>query len=110
MRIQYQFARGTTMAMAIAMLLGACGGDKPEALLASAKDYLAKNDAKAAGIQIKNALQKDPGLALLASGDATGAEVELRKALDGKYPADQVVPLLAQALLRSGQAKKLLSD
>ena len=63
MRIQYQFARGTTMAMALAMLLGACGGDKPEALLASAKDYLAKNDAKAAVIQIKNALQKDPALA-----------------------------------------------
>lgn len=107
------------MAMALAMLLGACGGDKPEALLASAKDYLAKNDAKAAVIQIKNALQKDPALAearfllgkaLLASGDATGAEVELRKALDAKYPADQAVPLLAQALLRSGQAKKLLSD
>lgn len=102
----------------LSLLLGACG-DKPEALIASAKDYLAKNDPKAAAIQIKNALQNAPdnaearfllGKALLESRDAVGAETELRKALGLKYPQDQALPLLANALLAQGQAKKLIDE
>lgn len=102
-----------------AMILAACGGEKPEALLASAKDYLAKNDSKAAIIQIKNALQANPnqpearyllGKALLESGDPAAAEVELRKALDQKYSVEQVTPLLARALLAQGQAKKITEE
>lgn len=103
----------------LAAFLGGCGGDKPEALIASGKDFLAKNDAKAAVIQLKNALQKDPtlgearfllGKALLESGDAAGAEVELRKALELKFASDQVIPLLAQAILTTGQAKKVVDE
>lgn len=103
----------------LALLLTACNGDSPESLLASGKDYLAKNDTKAALIQLKNALQQDSGLtearyllgkALLESGDPTGAAVELRKALDMKYSADTVVPLLARAMLATGQASKLLEE
>lgn len=114
-----QHVRGTIAALTAALLLAACGGEKTESLLASARDYLAKNDSKAAVIQLKNALQKEPnssearfllGKALLAGGDPTGAEVELRKAMDLKYSPDQVVPLLAQAMLATGQAKKVLSD
>ena len=53
-------------------------GDNPDALLSSAKDYLAKNDRKAAVIQLKNALEKRPdfaearfllGQTLLGAGD-----------------------------------------
>jgi putative PEP-CTERM system TPR-repeat lipoprotein len=119
MTIHDRFSRGAIVAAVTAVLLVACGGDKPEALVASGRDYLAKNDVKAAIIQLKNALQKNPGLAearfllgkaLLQNGDPAGAEVELRKALDAKYAADQTVPLLAQALLATGQAKKLLTD
>ncbi len=120
MGIHYRLWRGWAVVLTVTLLLTACGSrDDPEALLASARDYLAKDDAKAAAIQIKNALQKDPGLpearfllgkALLQSGDPVGAEVELRKAMDAKYSADQVVPMLAHALLASGQAKKLLSE
>lgn len=103
----------------LALLLTACGGEKPEALLASAKDYLAKNDSKAAVIQIKNALQKNPelpearfllGKALFDSGDPMSAEVELRKALDFKYPADEVVPLLARAMIAAGQSRKAVDE
>lgn len=106
-------------AMSAVFLMAACGGDKPEALLASARDYLAKNDPKAAAIQVKNALQKNPNLgegryllgkALLQSGDTVGAEVELRKAMDQKYSPDLTLPLLAQALLKGGQPGKVLSD
>ena len=98
--------------------LAACN-DKPELMLSSAKDYLAKNDSKAAVIQIKNALQSNPdlpearfllGTALLDSGDPAGAELELRRALDMKYPQDAVVPQLAKALLAQGNARKVTDE
>jgi Flp pilus assembly protein TadD len=68
---------------------------------------------------VKNALQQNPNLgearfllgsALLDSGDLSGAEVELRKALELKHPADAVVPLLAVTMLGLGQAKKLVDE
>jgi cellulose synthase operon protein C len=99
-------------------LLMACS-EKPEAMLSSAKDYMAKNDSKAAVIQIKNALQSNPdmpearfmlGTALLESGDPVGAETELRKALELKHPQDLVIPPLAQAMLAQGQAKKITDE
>ena len=106
-------------ALLLTMLLAACGGDSPESLIASSKAYLAKNDTKAAVIQLKNALQQNPklaearfllGSALLESGDITGAEVELRKALELKLPADDVMPMLARTLLAGGKANKLLEE
>ena len=59
--------RQTTLASLIsatllATTLGACGGDSPEKLIASGKEYLAKNDGKAAVIQLKNAIQQNPNL------------------------------------------------
>ena len=97
-------------ALFLALMLVACG-EKPEAMLNSARDYLAKNDAKAAIIQVKNALQANPelpearlllGKALLDTGDAVGAETELRKALALKASQDQVLPILARAMLAQG--------
>lgn len=111
-------AHMTLPALLVALLLVACS-EKPEAMIISAKDYLAKNDRKAAVIQIKNALQSDPNLpearfllgsTLLDSGDPVGAETELRKALDLKHPRDAVVPPLARAMLAQGQAKKLTEE
>lgn len=101
------------------MFLIGCGAEKPESILASAKDYMAKNDNKAAVIQLKNALQNNPNLAearfllgkaLFESGNPSAAEVELRKAIEFKYPEDQVIPLLAQTLLAQGQPKKIIDD
>ncbi len=106
-------------ALFLTLLLAACGGESPESLIASSKAYMAKNDTKAAVIQLKNALQQNPtlaearfllGSALLETGDIAGAEVELRKALELKHPADEVVPLLARTLLAGGKAKKLLEE
>ena len=109
-------------AISVALLsafLGGCSGDNPESLIASSKEFLAKNDSKAAVIQLKNALQKDPNLgearfllgkALFESGDIAGAEVELRKALERKYANDQTIPLLASAMLATGQAKKVTDE
>ena len=105
-------------ALCLALILSACG-DSTESLIASSKEYLAKNDSKAAVIQLKNALQKNPNLgearfllgsALLESGDISGAEVELRKALEFKHSADTVIPVLARAMLAGGKAKKLVEE
>jgi putative PEP-CTERM system TPR-repeat lipoprotein len=103
----------------LSAVLAACTGESPDALIASSKDFIAKNDNKAAVIQLKNALQKDPNLGearlllgktLLDSGDVTGAEVELRKALALNYARERTLPLLAKAMLASGQAKKLIDE
>ena len=111
--------RPVLASIALIVFLSACGGDKPDAMLASARDYLAKNDSKAAVIQLKNALQRSPdlpearylmGLALFRGGDVVGSETELRKALALKHPQDLVVPALAQAMLAQGQYKKLTDE
>jgi len=116
MTTRHPLRNAAISALLATLLLTACFGEKPEAMIASAKDYLAKNDNKAAIIQIKNALQKVPdsaearfllGKALLATGDSAAAEIELRKAQDLKYPSDQIVPLMARTLLASKQFKKL---
>ena len=92
--------------------------NKTNAIVLS-KDYLAKNDNKAAIIQLKNALQSNPnhaearfllGSALLESGDIAGAEVELRKALELKHPINATLPLLARAMLAGGKAQKLVDE
>ena len=119
MNAKYSRTYTAVSALLLSLLLAACGGDKPEAMLASAKDYLAKNDSKAAVIQIKNALQSNPdlpearfllGTALLDSGDPVGAELELRKALELKHSQELVVPQLAKAMLAQGHAKKLTDE
>ena len=106
-------------AIALAFAVAGCGGDSPDAMLVSAKDYLAKNDTAAATIQLKNALAKKPdfaearyllGSALLKSGDPTAAEVELQKALDYGYAKEKVTPVLARVLLSQGQAKKVIEQ
>lgn len=103
----------------IAGLLSGCGGDTPESLIASGKEFLAKKDSKAAVIQFKNALQQNPnsgearfflGKALLEEGDARGAEVELRKAYDLKHAPDLTAPLLVKAMLATGQTKKVVEE
>ncbi len=109
----------TISSLLAALLIAACGGDSPEKLIASGKDYLEKKDTKAAVIQLKNALQQNPNLAearfllgsaLLESGDVQGAEVELRKAQALNYASDAVVPLLARSMLGLNQAQKVIDE
>jgi cellulose synthase operon protein C len=111
--------RGITLPLLLALALTACSGEKPETMLASARDYMAKDDLKSAVIQVKNALQENPdlaearyilGVALLRGGDAVGAETELRRAMALKFPDEKVAPPLAQALLAQGQFKKLIDE
>ncbi|HSV51257.1 MAG TPA: XrtA/PEP-CTERM system TPR-repeat protein PrsT [Burkholderiaceae bacterium] len=119
MNSKFSSSRNVLLAVLTAALLASCGGEKPETLLASAKEYMAKNDNKAAIIQIKNALQGNPNLpearfllgeALLKTGDAAAAEVEFGKALELQHSKDAVVPLLAKALLAQGKFKKVADE
>ena len=106
-------------ALLLSLMIAGCGGDSPEKMLSSAKEYLSKNDTKAAVIQLKNALQSKPdlaearfllGKALFEEGNFSSAEVELRKAADLKYPADQLIPLQARTMLLLGQSTKVVDD
>ena len=112
-------ALAMTAGTVVLLIAVSCGGESAETLLTSAKSYLAKKDAKTAIIQIKNALQKNPdlpegryllGRALLDSGDAAAAELELRKARALQYSADQVSAALARSLLMQGQFKKVIDE
>ena len=110
----------TAVSILLAVLLAAgCSDNDAQKPLASAKDYLQKNDTKAATIQVKNALQVNPDLAearfllgtiLLKEGNAAAAEIELRKALAAKYAENLVVPELANSMLMMGQTKKLVDE
>ncbi len=108
----------TYVCLAVALALTACAGETEQSLLASAKTFIDKKDQRSAVIQLKTALQKFPnsgegrlllGQALLASGDPSGAAVELRKARELQVDDDRVVPDLARALLQNGEAPKVLS-
>ena len=107
------------ISIAALILISACGGNNPELLLKSAYEFLSKNDAKSAEIQIKNVLQTNPdlpearyvyGLALLSNGKPGAAEVEFRKALLLNYSVDLVIPRLASSLLAQGQYNKLVNE
>jgi cellulose synthase operon protein C len=113
----FSIARTLIGVLACAAVLGCSSGDDPDKLVASAKEYLQKNDPKGAVIQLKNALQQKPdmgearfllGKALLESGDAPSASIELRKALELKYAAEDVVPLIARSLVLEGQGAKAI--
>lgn len=113
-------ARASSLSLAFAaLLLAGCADEKPDALLNSAKEHLAKKDSKAAVIQLKNALQEQPNLAearfllgrtLLDGGDPIAAELELRKALALEYPERTVLPPLATAMLAQGKSQRVIQD
>jgi putative PEP-CTERM system TPR-repeat lipoprotein len=105
-------------AAGVVALIAACG-ESPDRMLASARDYIAKGDQRAAIIQLKNVLQAAPdngearlllGKASLQTRDFAAAEKELRRALELGQPADQVLPPLAEAMTELGQHEALLKD
>ncbi len=110
----------TQLMMAAGVLwLAGCGGAKDADLVSAGKASLAKNDVKSAVVQLKSALQADAssaearyllGKALLQSGDAESAAVELSKARELKFPDDQVLPELAEALMVQGRFKQVIDE
>lgn len=105
--------------VATTLALAACGGNDAASYVASAKDYLAKGDAVAAVVELKNAVRENPdsaetryliGLAMRRASDLAGAEVELRKALTLGHDRNLVLPELAAALFDSGDYDKTLKE
>ena len=107
------------VSLACVLSLAGCSKDSPQALVASGKAYAAKREYKSAIIQFKAALQADGqlsearlllGKSLLESGDAAAAVVELSKSLEQRQPPEQVLPLLAKALMDAGEPRKLITQ
>ena len=107
----------TALALAAA-LLAACGAPDEQALVASARSFLERQDTAAAIIQLKTALQARPdsaaarlllGQALLEQGQPVDAALELRKAAALGADADLALPPLARAMLAQGQADELVA-
>mgnify|MGYP001290735509 CR=1 FL=1 len=113
-------SRRAAVAAAVASLFILAGcSQSPEEMLESAKTYLARDDLSAAGIQLKNALQENANLAEarfllgkvnLETRDLPGAVKEFERALQLGYPREEVVPLLARALVRSGEFDRVLDE
>ncbi len=108
------------VACAVASIfLAACSRDSSQDHLARAKELSAKNDHRAAVIELKNALQGDAqssearyllGRELLEQGDPKSAEIELQKAFDKQYEPDLVLPLLVKSQMLQGQVEKVITQ
>lgn len=100
------------LVVAIALALAGCGAKAPEDRIKTARQALQQSDYKTAEIELKSALQELPAhgearllLAetLQALGRWADSEKELRKAQDRGANAEQVLPLLARALVKLGK-------
>ncbi len=100
----------------VASLLAACEKSAPDEI-ASAQKALAAKDANGALIHLKNAVAADPkngqarfllGQQFSAAGDQQSALTELKRALELKFPPEELARPLADALLLSGQAAQVL--
>ncbi len=100
-----------------AVMLTACSKQSTDEYLSSAEQLIAKNDYQAASIELKNAIKQAPehaqarfllGKVYLAQQQYQNAEKELNRALELKYPAEQVVPLLSQSYQKSRSDVALL--
>lgn len=110
--------------IALAILFGAgltaCGsGQDVQALISEAKAYQKKGEPKAAIIQLKNVLQKNPdamearsllGVIYYETGDIRSAEKEIRKALDLGAKPEDLLPTLGKVLLAERQFQKVLDE
>jgi putative PEP-CTERM system TPR-repeat lipoprotein len=110
------------LAFAVLCLIAACdAGEKVsfDELLARAQHYREAGEFRASLIELKNAVQKEPGNAearlLLAQmeldlGDAVSAEIELQRARELGAPRDRVGLVLAEARLQLEQFDDMLRE
>jgi predicted Zn-dependent protease len=108
----------TTLGLVLALGTAGCA-DSSAQVLEKARTHIGQRQYEPAILLLKTHLQDSPksgqgrflfGQALLASGDAAGAEVELRRALEHGHPKTAVVPVLAQAMFRQAKHQALLES
>lgn len=104
-------------AVMVVLALAGCGKPSNQELLTTAQKHFDRGDYRSAIVELMNVLQTEPnsatarhmlGRALLASGDAAGAAVELQRALDGGVSPDKCLPELARAVLMSEGPARLI--
>ena len=109
----------TWLGVAVCAFFVACSKPTADELLTAAQRHLAENNTAAAQIELRNAIQAAPtnglaylllGTTLLRQGDPVAAEAALRKSLTLEQKPERVLPSLALAVLRQGQAKKLIDE
>src|SRR5262245_19624708 len=112
-------AASVAAAAALALFLSACSKQTPEELLVAAQRHLTAREYASAHIELRNVIKAAPsnglahemlGTTLLRMGDPVSAEPALRKALMLRRPPENVVPALALALLRQGQAQQVIDE
>jgi putative PEP-CTERM system TPR-repeat lipoprotein len=101
------------------LLLSACDRNvPPEELLSNARAAIAEKDYQTASIQLKNALQQDSengaarfelGRVHLQLGDMASAVKELKRALDLNHDQNEVAPLLARAMVETGEYQDVVT-
>jgi putative PEP-CTERM system TPR-repeat lipoprotein len=105
--------------IALALAIAACSPNDPTALVASAKEYIAKREFNAAVIQLKNALQKEPdnaearyllGLASLDNGDVLTAEIELNKAQELGLRSEELEIARVRTLFAKGDSQGVIAQ
>lgn len=108
---------GTLVVCTAGLFAASCSNDDPSKLVASAKSYLARDDANAAIVELKSLLQRERdhaearyllGKALALKGDLKAAEVELQRALEHQFDESLVAPELARVLLGLNQSQAVV--
>lgn len=113
--------RATARALLLSLvgLLHACDDVTAPQHLERARAFQAKGEVRAEIIELKNALQKDHeltearrrlGLALVATRDGAGAEIQLERALDGDADNLELRLALVHAKLLQAHYKRALAD
>jgi cellulose synthase operon protein C len=104
---------------ALVVTLSACSKPSADELVVAAQRHIAERNLPAARIELRNAIQAAPdhavahrllGATLLRLGDPVTAEGTLRQSLALHEKPDDVLPSLALALLRQGQAQKVIDE
>jgi putative PEP-CTERM system TPR-repeat lipoprotein len=107
------------LALATALALVGCGQRNEHEMLEAARGFITQRNAAAAAVELKALLQVNPasgdarfllGKLLLDAGDPAGAAAELQRARDAGYPAHQLVPLMAAAMLAQRQSKEVIAQ
>jgi len=104
------FKKGS-LALVVAIGLSGCGKKSPDEFMLEAQVFVEQGNNAAAVVSLKNAIQQAPrnadyrfqlGSVYLAQNNYESAEKELSRSLELGYAPSKVLPLLANALQRSG--------
>lgn len=112
-----KFAVLLSVVLLCGLSLAACSGDSVDTRMARASTYLDSGELRAAEIELKNVLQKQPenaqawwtlGKVSLTAGRFADAAEQFQRAREHGMPPSQINTLLGQALIGEGSFKDAL--